>query len=127
MGVYRAGRDIGQQGQINQQAAEQAYRQGVSQLQQMRQQFQDSPDVARQIEETLREVQRFDPSKTPGNPALLEQIRTELLPTIEELELKLRRKLDGTDGQVRTSTAERIPQGYSDAVAEYFRRLSKTK
>ena len=31
--------------------------------------------MAREVEETLREVQRFDPSKTPGNPALIDQIR----------------------------------------------------
>ena len=112
---------------MNSAAVEQAYRQGVRDLQQLRQALQDSPDMAREVEETLREVQRFDPSKTPGNPALIDQILTQVLPNIEQLELQLRRKLEGKDGQVRSSAAERIPQGYGDAVAEYFRRLSKTK
>lgn len=126
-GVYRSGNMIPQQGQVNSAAVEQAYRQGVRDLQQLRQALQDNPEMARQVEETLREVQRFDPSKTPGNPALIEQILTQVLPNIEQLELQLRRKLEGKDGQVRSSSAERIPQGYGDAVAEYFRRLSKTK
>ena len=126
-GIYRSGNGIPQQGPINNAAVEQAYRQGVRDLQQLRQALQDSPDMAREVEETLREVQRFDPSKTPGNPALIDQILTQVLPNIEQLELQLRRKLEGKDGQVRSSAAERIPQGYGDAVAEYFRRLSKTK
>jgi hypothetical protein len=126
-GVYRSGNMIPQQGAINNAAVEQAYRQGVRDLQQLRQALQDNPDMAREVEETLREVQRFDPSRTPGNEALLEQIRTQVLPNIEQLELQLRRKLEGKDGQVRSSAAERIPQGYGDAVAEYFRRLSKAK
>ena len=83
--------------------------------------------MARQIEETLREVQRWDPSKNPDSEARLEQIRSQILPSIEQLELQLRRKLEGQDGQVRSSAAERVPQGYGDAVAEYFRKLSKSK
>ena len=84
--------------------------------------------MARQIEETLREVQRWDPSKHPGNEALIwSRSARQILPNIEQLELQLRRKLEGKDGQVRSSAAERVPQGYGDAVAEYFRKLSKSK
>jgi hypothetical protein len=126
-GVYRSGDMIPQQGAINNAAVEQAFRQGIRDLQQLRQSMQDNPEMAKQIEETLREVQRWDPAKHPGNAALIEQIRTSVLPNIEQLELQLRRKLDGTDGQVRSSAVERVPQGYDDAVAEYFRRLSKSK
>jgi hypothetical protein len=127
MGVYRSGDRIGQQGPIDQAAVEQAYRQGVRELQQLRQSLQDNPDLAREVDATLREVQRWDPSKHPGNDALLEQLRTQILPNIEQLELQLRRKLEGKDGQVRSSAVERVPPGYGDAVAEYFRRLSKSK
>jgi len=89
--------------------------------------MQDNPETLKQIEETLREVQRWDPTKTERNDAILEQLRTQVLPNIEQLELQLRRKLEGKDGQVRSSAAERVPQGYDDAVAEYFRKLSKSK
>ena len=97
---------------MNNAAVEQAFRQGVRELQQLRQSMQDNPEMARQIEETLREVQRWDPSKHPGNEELIERIRTQVLPNIEQLELQLRRKLEGKDGQVRSSAAERVPQGY---------------
>jgi len=126
-GVYRSGDGIPNQGPVNNAAIEQAFRQGVRDLNQLRQSMQDNPEMARQIEETLREVQRWDPAKHPGNEELIERIRTQVLPNIEQLELQLRRKLEGKDGQVRSSAAERVPQGYNDAVAEYFRKLSKSK
>jgi hypothetical protein len=33
---------------------------------------------------------------------------------------------DGSDGSVRSVGNETVPQGYADAVAEYFRKLSQT-
>ena len=40
----------------------------------------------------------------------------------------LRRQTDEEHGaQVRNSGSEPVPAGYSDAVADYFRRLSKGK
>jgi len=64
-----------------------------------------------------------------GNDAELEgRISREVLPNIERLELELRRKLDEKNGdQVRSAGTETIPQGYSEAVADYYRKLSKGK
>ncbi len=45
---------------------------------------------------------------------------------MERLELELRRKLeDKNSDQVRSAGSETVPAGYSDAVADYFRKLSK--
>jgi hypothetical protein len=56
------------------------------------------------------------------------RISREVLPNMERLELELRRKLDEKNGdQVRSAGTETIPPGYSDAVADYFRKLSKGK
>ena len=117
-------------------APEQAFREGLRDLQQMRQAIrgeastagQEGEDVSREAEALIREMQALDPSKFPGNPKLVEQIRTQLMPRIEQLELMLRRSLDerNTD-QVRSGAGSRIPNGYSDAVAEYYRRLGKAK
>jgi hypothetical protein len=43
------------------------------------------------------------------------------------LELKLRRDVEGKEGsgEARSATPDRVPSGYADQVAEYFRRLSK--
>ena len=46
---------------------------------------------------------------------------------MDKLELELRRASDGKQsGQVRNSDSTTVPAGYEDAVADYFRRLSKT-
>jgi hypothetical protein len=107
---------------------ERSYREGMRDLSQIRQSMKDNPDVSRDIMDLIREMQKIDPVLAPGNPALLEQLRTQILPNIEQLELQLRRKLDDQQsGQVRSSANERVPVGYGDAVAEYFRKLSKGK
>ena len=56
------------------------------------------------------------------------RLSRQVLPELERLELEIRRKLDENGGdQVRSAGTETIPSGYADAVAEYFRRLSKGK
>jgi hypothetical protein len=71
-------------------------------------------------------MQRIDPKKFAGNPELVEQLRSQVLAGLEQLELQLRRQLDTQQaGSARTGTPQRVPAGYADAVAEYFRKLSK--
>jgi hypothetical protein len=41
------------------------------------------------------------------------------------IELALRKAADGAGGNPRTETPQQVPPGYANAVAEYFRRLSK--
>ena len=52
-----------------------------------------------------------------------------LLSGVEQVEIVLRRKVDETtgNGSVRSPGGEKVPQGCADAVAEYFRKLSKSK
>jgi hypothetical protein len=106
---------------------ETAYREGMRDLNQMRMQVAESDtESAREIAEMIRQMQRIDPSKFPGNPQLLERMRAEVLPNLEQLEIQLRRRLEEKQGgQVRSAASDPVPAGYADAVAEYFRKLSK--
>ena len=53
------------------------------------------------------------------------RISHEVLPTLERLEVELNRRL-GKDGEnARTAASESAPEKYRDAVAEYFKRLSR--
>ena len=72
----------------------------------------------------IQEMQRLDPRRFPGNPALVEQLHTQVLNDVDKLELQLRRQADDKSGQIRSSDSAPVPSGYQDAVAEYFRRLS---
>jgi hypothetical protein len=107
---------------------EQAYREGLRDLSEVRRDLRDNPEIAKEVQDLIREMQRLDPSRFKGNPALVEQLRSQVLTGLEQLELQMRRKLESsTDGQVRSSTSQPVPTGYQESVAEYFRRLSRGK
>lgn len=113
---------------INPRALEQAYGNTMRQLQELRANAGDDPEVKQDVESLIREMQRLDPKRFPGNPELLERMRNTILPNLEQIELQLRRKLEDTGGgPVRSAATEKAPEGYSEAVAEYFRRLSRKR
>lgn len=102
----------------------QGYRDTLRELAEARRGLEGEPGLVRDMDDLVRQMRRLDPSRFPGNPQLLERMRSELLPAMERLELQLRRKLDDQQNGVRAGAAEAVPPGYADAVAEYFRRLS---
>ncbi len=102
------------------------YRQSVSNLNQLLSTFQNDPEEKRELQGLIQQMQRLDPKRFPGNPALLEQIHNQVLTEVNNLELQVQRKLGDQSGQIRSADPISVPAGYEDAVAEYFRRLSKT-
>ncbi|HWF12859.1 MAG TPA: hypothetical protein VG272_03920, partial [Candidatus Acidoferrales bacterium] len=96
-------------------------------LNQLRQAVRDDPESAKEVQQLIQEMERLDPARFPGNPALVEQLHSQVLADVDKLELQLRRQLDDKDaGQVRSGDTKTVPQGYEESVAEYYRRLSKT-
>ena len=105
-----------------------AYDDSMRDLNQLRQAVQEDPEMAKQVQELIRQMERLDPSRFPGNPALIEQLHSQVLANVDKLELQLRRQLDDKQsGQVRSGDTKNVPQGYEEPVAEYYRRLSKNK
>jgi hypothetical protein len=93
----------------------------------MRQQYKDNPDMVRQIGDVEREISRLQVGDI-SSQELQNRLNREVLPNLEALELQLRKEAEHADGdQVRSGTTDRVPAGYTDAVAEYFRKLSKGK
>ena len=63
-----------------------------------------------------------------GNPELIEQEFLAMLSLVEQLELQLAQSALGADESgVRTEAPAQVAQGYQNAVAEYFRRLSRAE
>jgi ribosomal protein L22 len=92
------------------------YEQGLRDLAALGRSLQGNPEIARDIQQLLAEMQRLDASR----------FAAQLLPALEQIELQLRRQLDEQQGgQVRDAGSEPVPPGYSGAVADYFRRLSQ--
>ncbi|MGB9468692.1 MAG: hypothetical protein WBQ59_05025 [Candidatus Acidiferrum sp.] len=102
---------------------ERTFRQSVRALDQLRQLVRDDPEVAREVAELARQMQLLDPSRFPGNPAMLEQMHREVLSSVDRLELQLQR--DAASTQARTGKSSAVPSGYQESVAEYYKRLSK--
>ena len=104
-----------------------AYDDTLRDLNQLRQAVRDDPESAKEVQQLIQEMARLDPARFPGNPALVEQLHSQVLADVDKLELQLRRQLDDKDaGQVRSGDTKTVPQGYEESVAEYYRRLSKT-
>ena len=104
-----------------------ALRDAARDLQELRRALGDNPELQKAVADALVELQRLNLGST-RDAELDERIRRVAMPNIEQLELLLRRKLDEErSGQVRAGTTEKAPLGYADAVAEYFRKLSKKR
>jgi hypothetical protein len=100
--------------------------QGMSELSQLRQDAKGDPAAEKQINDLEKEMQKLDPSRFPGNPAMVEELHAKVLNDVDKLELQLRRDPNAPQaGQARTAAAPAVPAGYEDAVAEYYRRLGK--
>jgi len=101
------------------------YQQGMRELSQLRQRVKDDPQAAKNIAELTRQMQHLDPSRFPGNPAMVEKMHREILSSLDRLELQFQH--DGISPQARTGRPYSVPPGYQDSVAEYYRRLSKSQ
>lgn len=105
---------------------ERTFQQGMAELNQLHRLAKNDPAALKEVEELTRAMQRLDPKRFPGNPLMVEQLHTEVLAGVDKLELQLRHDSDGqTPGEVRTTKESTIPPGYEEAVADYYRRLSK--
>ena len=64
------------------------YRQSVTNLNQLLNTFQNDPEEKRELQSLIQEMQRLDPKRFPGNPALLEQIHNQVINDVNNLELQ---------------------------------------
>jgi hypothetical protein len=94
-------------------------------LNQMRPAVADNPEAKQQLQQLIEEMRNLDPSRFPGNPALVEQMHQQLVSGVDALELQLRKQLDASKGgTIRNTDPSKVPEGYKDSVAEYYRKLS---
>ena len=96
----------------------------------MQQQLKDDPSTQHDVQNVIRDLHQFDPAQQhmTNDPLLSERIQSALA-NLEQVELELRRKVDSANGggAVRSPGNQPIPEGYLDAVAEYYRKLSQVK
>ena len=106
------------------------YTQTLQTLRQLEQQAQgDDPAMVKDLQTLIRDMQRLNPYTYANDPLLSERIQATLMGGVEQVEMELRRKVEETNGtgSVRSPGGDKVPQGWEGSVAEYFRKLSKTK
>ncbi len=103
--------------------SERFFDQRMRDVNQLRQMVRDDPQAEKDVADLARQMQRLDPSRFPGNPAMVEQMHWEIVNSVDKIELELQR--DGTSSQARTGPPDTVPAGYQEPVADYYRRLSK--
>ncbi len=102
-----------------------AVRGAARELNDMRQLFKDNPDIQKQITDVEHDLQKLNVGEI-ATPELQQRLNREVLPNLQSLEIKLRRQVEEQGGgQVKSGATDKVPAGFSDAVAEYFRKLSK--
>ena len=78
----------------------------------------------------MQQMRQLDPFALSNDPLLAQRIQAAVAnveANVEQVEMELRRKVEETTGgNVRSPGTEKVPPGYSDATAEYFKKLSKT-
>jgi hypothetical protein len=103
---------------------EQATRETMRDLNQLRQTTDGSSDIGADVVNVMRSLQNLNYT---DQAEFSSRLNRQVIPQLERLELELRRKLDEKGDQVRSSGSDTVPAGFADSVAEYFRRLSKGK
>jgi hypothetical protein len=105
---------------------EKNFEQGLVELQNVRRAVADDPVAKRQVEDLIRSMQQLDPRRFPGNPEVVDQLFAEVRSGVDRLELQLGHDpAEDNRSVVRNAESLPVPEGYQDAVAEYYRRLSK--
>jgi hypothetical protein len=97
----------------------------IRDLGRLRNEIGNDRDLAREYQQLLERSRQLDPNRWATTPQLAEVINNQVLSEIDEVELMLRRKAQANDGSVRGANPRNPPPGYAEAVAEYYRKLSK--
>jgi hypothetical protein len=106
---------------------ERIFKQEMNELSRLRRAVGSDEAGRREVDDLIRSMQRLDPRRFPGNPAMVEELYGRVVTQVDSLELQLRNEAgDGQAADVRSDRAAIVPSGYQDAVSEYYRRLSKS-
>ena len=106
------------------------YNQTIQTLRQLEQQAQgNDPAMVKDLQNLIRDMQRLNPNTYANDPLLAERIQGALMGGVQQVEMELRRKVEDANGtgSVRSAGGEKVPPGYQDKVAEYYRKLSSKK
>ncbi|MGH9519199.1 MAG: hypothetical protein ACRD2D_06095, partial [Terriglobales bacterium] len=114
--THITGQAVAPQAGPNPSDTQRAIEQDLAALNRLRPALPQDAATQRQFQDLIRMTKGLDPSRFPGNPAMLAEMHQQLLSSVDALELQIRKRLDDSQGgQIRGRAPDPAPAGYGAA------------
>jgi hypothetical protein len=101
------------------------FREWASDAEALRRQLQQAGVSPRDLDEVLRDLKAFDNDRIYTDPRGLEQLQAAAIDRLKKFEFSLRRKADTGNDSLSLSGSDQVPEGFRQAIEEYYRSLAK--
>jgi hypothetical protein len=101
------------------------YREWLNDAQALRRELQAQGVNPRELEDIIRDLERFDTDRVYADPRGLEQLQASAIDKMKKFEFSLRRKAGAANESLSLSGSDQVPEGFRPAIEEYYRSLAK--
>src|SRR3954468_14060423 len=101
------------------------FREWANDAEGLRRQLQQAGVSPRDLDDVLRDLRSFDNDRVYADPKGLEQLQAAAIEKLKKFEFSLRRKADATSDSLSLSGSDQVPEGFRQAIEEYYRSLAK--
>src|SRR5262245_45151011 len=101
------------------------YREWANDAEGLRRQLQQNGVSPRELEDIIRDLQKFDNDRVYTDPRGLELLQSAALEKLKNFEFSLRRKVENGNDSLSLSGSDQVPDGFRQAIEEYYRSLSR--
>jgi hypothetical protein len=93
--------------------------------QQLRRDLQTAGVDPKDLDPVMRDLAALDSDKAYNDPKALAQLQAAALEHLKKFEFTLRKKIDGGNESLSLSGSDEVPDGFRQAIEEYYRALAK--
>jgi hypothetical protein len=101
------------------------YRERLNDAEALRRQLQAQGLNTRDLDDIIRDLQRFDTEHVYADPKGLEQLQASAIDKMKKFEFSLRRKAEAANDSLSLSGSDQVPEGFRQAIEEYYRALAR--
>jgi hypothetical protein len=101
------------------------YRQWAADAEALRRQLQASGQNPRELDDIIRDLRMFDNDRLYADPQGLEKLQAAAIDRLKKFEFGLRRKTEAGNDSLSLSGSDQVPDGFRQAIEEYYRSLAK--
>ena len=101
------------------------WREWANDAEALRRQLQQAGMSPRDLEDVLRDLRQFENDRLYADPQGLEKLQAAAIEKLKKVEFALRRKADTGNESLSLSGSDQVPEGFRQAIEEYYRSLAK--